>query len=79
MNEVFVMGKIKNIDFEFMYESKNISICVIELELRNGSNIKVNSYDEIADAMIQNYKIGDFMFCHGRLNSNGVIDVEEVS
>ena len=78
MNEVFVMGKIKNIDFEFMYESKNISICVIELELRNGSNIKVNSYDEIADAIIQKYKVGDTVFCYGRLNSSGAIEVEEI-
>lgn len=77
MNEVFLIGKVKNIDFAFMYESKNISICIVELELKNGSNIKANSFDEIADAMIQKYKIGDFVFCYGRLNSNGVIEVKE--
>lgn len=35
MNEVFLIGKIKEIEFKFMYESKKISICEIEMIVNN--------------------------------------------
>ena len=49
MNLCFFIGKIcSEIQFEFILNSKNISIAIFDIELTNGSIIKVKSYNETA-------------------------------
>ena len=50
MNLVYIQGKVvSKIDFKFIINSKNISIAIFKVELRNKSVVVVKAYNEIAD------------------------------
>ena len=78
MNEVFIIGKVINIRFEFIYESKNISICFIEVLIEKENIINIYGYDEFADYMIQELNKNDNIFINGKLRSNGKIEVNYI-
>lgn len=78
MNEVFILGKIEDIKFEFMYDSKYISIGIISLKLQNQSIIEAYGYNEIADELIQNFHKGDIVFVYGNLKSDGGIEIRQI-
>lgn len=75
MNEVFILAKIKDINFEFMYDSKYISICIVKLQLQNNTMLKAYAYNELADTMIQELKKGELIFINGKLRKADEIEI----
>ena len=70
MNLCFFSGKIiSEIEFEFIINSKNISIAYFDLQLSNGSIIKVKGYDEMADYCYRKLIKGEFIFIEGFINN----------
>ena len=79
MNLCFLKGKIiSEIEFNFIINTKNISIATFEIELVNKSKIKVKAYNELADFCYQKLKQKDIIFIQGYLDSNMHIIVKEV-
>ena len=59
MNLCFLQGKVvSRIEFNFILNSKNISITNFEIELSNKSIITIKAYNELAD------------FCYSKLKQN---------
>ena len=75
MNEVFIIGKIEELEFKFMYNSKYISICTIKIRLENKCIIEAYGYNEIADKILQELKIGNVIFINGELR-NGKVEIK---
>ncbi len=70
MNLCFIKGKIlEKINFQFLYQKKNISIARTKLELQKGSIITIKGYDEMADWMIQKIKKEDKVIMQGKLDT----------
>lgn len=78
MNEVFIIAKVKDINFEFMYDSKYISICIVKLQLQNKTKIKAYGYNEIADTMIQELKKEDIIFINGKLRKTDIVEISKM-
>ena len=71
MNIVFVEGKIiRDIEFNFIINSENVSITTFEVELLNKSIVKIKAYNELADYCYSKLNKGDIIFVEGYLNSN---------
>ena len=71
MNLCFLMGKINSeINFNFILNSKNISVASFELEINVDSKVEVKAYDEMADWCYQNLARKDIVLIQGELNSN---------
>ena len=69
MNICFLIGKIcSQIDFKFILRSKNITIAIFNIELLNGTIIKVKGYNEIADYCYSNLNKGNVIFIEGYIN-----------
>ena len=65
MNLCFVIGKIvSNIDFQFILQSKNISIALFKIQLYNNSIVAVKAYNEIA------------YYCYKKLEKNSIICIQ---
>lgn len=78
MNICFLYGKvISNIEFNFILNSKNISIVSFSIELLNNSRIKVKAYDEIADYCYSRLKKKDNIYIKGYLENNEIY-IEEM-
>ena len=79
INICFVIGKIvSDIEFEFIINSKNISVAIFEIELSNKSIIKVKGYNEIADYCYQKLLKGDIIGIYGELNNDMEIIINEI-
>lgn len=79
MNLCFLKGKIiSEIEFNFIINTKNISIATFEIELLNKCKIKVKAYNELADFCYQKLKQEDVIFIQGYLDSNMHIVVKEL-
>lgn len=77
MNLCFIKGKIlEKINFQFLYQKKNISIARTKLELQNGSIITIKGYDEMADWMIQNIRREDEVILQGKINTKMEVEVK---
>lgn len=71
MNLCFLSGKIvSDISFKFIINSKNISIAYFNLQLINGSIIKIIGYNEFADYCYSNLRKNNYIFIEGFLNNN---------
>ena len=70
MNICFFVGKIiSEINFDFILNSKNISIARFDIELLNGNTIKVKGYNEIADYCYSTLKQGMNIQIQGYINN----------
>lgn len=79
MNIGFFIGKIiTEINFDFILNSKNISIARFDIELLNGSIIKVKGYNEIADYCYRNLKQGINIQLQGYINNKYEIILEDI-
>ena len=79
MNLCFLAGKIvSDINFKFIINSKNISIACFNLQLNNGSIIKVSGYNEIADYCYSNLRKNDFINIQGYLSKSSEVIVETI-
>ena len=70
MNLIYIQGKvISEIDFKFIINSKNISIAIFKVELRNKSVVVVKAYNEVADYCYRKLNEGREVIIEGRLNT----------
>lgn len=80
MNICFFIGKIcSEIGFNFILNSKDISIAVFDLELLNGSIVKVKAYNEIADYCYSNLEKGTNIQVKGYINGEYETILEELN
>ena len=80
MNLCFFIGKVcSNINFEFILNSKDISVCIFDIELSNGSIIKVKGYNEIADYCYINLKENIIVSIEGYIANNQEIVIENIN
>lgn len=81
MNLCFLIGKIvSEIKFDFILNSKDISIARFSIELENKSIVIVKGYNEIADYCYKKLMKSNIVEIQGSLNSDKeiiVIDINE--
>ena len=88
MNNVFLIGKvISDIEYKFIYDRfkidnndekyKHIAIARCYIKLQNSSIIEIYGYDEIADILYREIRVGSNAFFEGSLDSNGKIKVKD--
>ena len=79
MNICFIIGKIiSEIKFDFVIDSKKISIVRFKIELLYGVIIDVIGYDNIADFCYRKLNIGDNIFLEAILNTKGNIEINKI-
>ena len=71
MNLCFLMGKIiSEVEFDFVLNSKNISVASFKLKVGKDSNVIAKTYNEMADWCYQKLVRNDVVLIQGELNSN---------
>ena len=79
MNICFIAGKIiSDIQFEFIINSKNISICTFEIQIDNKNTIIVKGYNEIADTCYRKFIKSDYVCIQGYINNKMEIIIEDI-
>ena len=79
MNECFFIGKIiSNINFEFIYKSKNIAITNFRMKLLDNNEIDVKAYNELADYCYSKLEINDIIFINGKIETRGIINIKKI-
>ena len=79
MNICFFIGKIINeIKFDFILNSKDISVAILTIQLLNYSIIKVKGYNEIADYCYSVLKQGMDIQIQGYINNKYEIILEDI-
>ena len=79
MNICFFIGEIiSEIKFDFILNSKDISIAIFNIELLNGSVIKVKGYNEIADYCYSTLKQGMNIQLQGYINNKCEIILDDI-
>ena len=79
MNICFLQGKIiSKIDFNFILNSKNISVATFKLQLKNNSIINVKAYNYLADYCFSSFVKGDIIAIHGYLSDKMELIVETI-
>ena len=79
MNLCFIQGKIiSDIKFDFILDSKNISIAIFKLQLNNNSIVNIKAYDDVADYCWRNLVKGSMVGIEGELNSKMEIIIKEI-
>lgn len=74
MNEVFLIGKvISNVTFNFIINSKHISIARFNIKSKNGQIISVIAYDNLADFVYSKVDLNNLVFIYGYLSQEGII------
>ena len=81
MNLCFLIGKVvSEIKFDFILNSKDISIARFSIELENKSIVVIKGYNEIADYCYKKLMKSRIVGIQGSLNSNKeiiIIDIKE--
>ncbi len=78
MNLCFLLGKVvSNIEYQFIYDNKEISIVLFDLLLENKSIIFCKAYNEKADWIYQRIEQNNMICIQGRVHSQWV-EIEEV-
>ena len=79
MNICILIGKIiSDIEFKFIIKSKNKSIAYFDMELLNKSIIRVKAYNEKADFVYRNLKIGQVIILEGKIRNEGSVECENI-
>ena len=77
MNLCVVYGKIiSEIQFDFIYKSKQISISRFNIKLSNNSIIQIKAYDDLADFAYSKLKREESIIIKGKLGKNCIIAEE---
>lgn len=80
MNLCFFIGRVvSEIQFDFILNSKDISIVRFSIELENKSIVIVKGYNEIADYCYKNLITGSIVGVQGSLNSNKEIIIIDIN
>ena len=73
MNICFLLGKVvDDVEFKFIYNSKNVSISIFKLMLNNKSIVECKAYDETADYIYRNIKKADLIFIEGIIRNKNI-------
>ena len=68
MNEVFLIGKVvDDVKFDFIINSKKISIANFTIETLDEQKIYIRCYDKLADFSYRNLSNGDVVFIYGQI------------
>ena len=79
MNLCFLIGKVvSEIKFDFILNSKDISIARFSIELENKSVVVVKGYNEIADYCYKNLIKDSIVGIQGSLNPNKEIIIIDI-
>lgn len=79
MNICFLIGKIvKNIEFKFILDDKNISIAYTSLILSNDSCINIKGYNNLADILYARYNVNDIVLIKGKLDEKMEIVINDI-
>lgn len=79
MNLCFLIGKIiSDIEFQFVLNSKDISIARFEIELTNKSVIRVKAYNEMADWCYKNLIKNNVIAIYGEIDNKMEIIINEI-
>lgn len=79
MNLCFLIGKIiSDIKFEFIWNSKNISVTQFMIEVNKNCIIKVKAYDEIADWCYQKLVKSDTIAIQGKIDYKMEIIIDNI-
>ena len=79
MNECFFIGNIiTDIEFNFLYNSKHISIAKFEVYIGENQKITVKAYDEIADYVYSKLEKHNIVFLYGRINTKVEVILEYI-
>lgn len=77
MNIVILCGKLQEgVEFNFIYDSKYVSIAKGSLILNSKNIVNIYGYDEIADYMYQNED--KIIWAEGKVRENGV-EIKEIT
>lgn len=77
MNEVFLIGKvIGDVKFDFIINSKKISITNFIIETLDEQKIYIRCYDKLADFSYRRLSNVDVIFIYGQLKLNYVFAKE---
>lgn len=73
MNICFILGKvISKVEFKFIYNSKDVSISIFKIMLRNKSTIECMAYNDVADYIYRNVKIDDMLLIEGKIHNDSI-------
>ena len=73
MNICFLLGKVvDDVEFKFIYNSKNVSISIFKLMLSNKSIVECEAYDEIADYIYINIKRDELIFIEWTIRNKNI-------
>jgi len=79
MNICFLIGKIcSKIEFEFILNSKDISVAMFDIELLDKSVIKVKCYNKIADYCYSSLKTNMIITLEGSINSKMEVIIKNI-
>lgn len=79
MNLCFLIGKVvSEIKFDFILNSKDISIARFSIELENKSIVVIKGYNEIDDYCYKNLIKDSIVGIQGSLNSNKEIIIIDI-
>lgn len=80
MNICLLMGEICSaIQFDFILNSKDISIAKFNVKLLDGSSIRVKAYNELADYCYRNLEKGMLVQIEGYINSKCEVIVSNIN
>ena len=79
MNEIFIIGKVKNkLEYKFIINSKKY-FSKVEFEIeRNRQKFKVKGYNNIADFCYRYLKKNDKVFINGKIENNMIINIKNI-
>lgn len=76
MNFCILKGKvIEDIEFNFIYNSKKISIAKTKIRLDNESVITIKGYNEMADWIYRNLNYKNNIMVYGKIDTRQEIEV----
>lgn len=79
MNLCFLMGKIiSEVEFNFILNSKNISVASLELEINVDCKVVVKAYDEMADWCYQKLIKNNIIMIEGKMNTKAEIIINKI-
>ncbi len=77
MNEVFLIIKVKEMNYKFSIQKNINAICNIVAILKNNSIINLIAYNEMADKCLKLMKQKKFYYIEGMINSNMDIVIKD--
>ena len=73
MNICFILGKvISEVEFKFIYNSKDVSISIFKIMLKNKSTIECMAYNDVADYIYRNVEVDDMLLIEGKIHNDSI-------